>query len=110
MRMSIEPESDAVVGLDSCPTRLVDPERVTSVRERLVDRNEVRRLAEQFKLLGDPTRARLLYALPEAGAMCVCDICETLGVLEQFVSIDPRFGCTGALVGNTPARRYSSPT
>src|SRR3546814_478618 len=77
MRMSIEPESDAVVGLDACPTRLVDPERVSAVRERLVDPDEARRLAEQFKLLGDPTRARLLYALLEAGELCVCDLARS---------------------------------
>src|SRR3546814_8218204 len=86
MRMSIEPESDAVVGLDACPTRLVDPERVTSVRERLVDRDEASRLAEQFKLLGDPTRARLLYALLEAGELCVCGLAETIRVPESSVS------------------------
>src|SRR3546814_17420451 len=110
MRMSIEPESDAVVGLDACPTRLVDPERVTSVRERLVDRDEARRLAEQFKLLGDPTRARLLYALLEAGELCVCDLAETIGVPESSVSPALRLLRTAGPVRNRRDGRviYSS--
>src|SRR3546814_9333306 len=100
MRMSIEPESDAVVGLDACPTRCGDPERVTSVRERRVDRDEARRLAEQFKLLGDPTRARLLYALLEAGELCVCDLAETIGVPESSVSHALRLLRTAGIVRN----------
>src|SRR3546814_19631689 len=100
MRMSIEPESDAVVGLDACPTRLVDPERVSAVRERLVDPDEARRLAEQFKLLGDPTRARLLYALLEAGELCVCDLAETIGVPESSVSHALRLLRTAGIVRN----------
>jgi DNA-binding transcriptional ArsR family regulator len=39
-----------------------------------------------FKLLGDPTRARLLYALLEAGELCVCDLAAATATTETTVS------------------------
>lgn len=39
-----------------------------------------------FKLLGDPTRATLLYALLEAGELCVCDLAAATRMLEATVS------------------------
>ena len=75
-----------MVGLDACATRTVDPDRVAHVRERLVGIDEATSLAEQFKLLADPTRARLLCALLEGGELCVCDLAETVGVPESSVS------------------------
>lgn len=94
-----------MVGLDACPTRLVDPERVASVRERLVASDEAHRLADQFKLLADPTRMRLLYALLEAGELCVCDLAETIGVPESSVSHALRLLRTAGIVRNRRAGR-----
>lgn len=105
MQMSVEPDSADVVGLDACPTRLVDPERVASVRERLVASEEAQRLADQFKLLADPTRMRLLYALLEAGELCVCDLAETIGVPESSVSHALRLLRTSGIVRNRRAGR-----
>lgn len=99
MQMSTNEGAD-VVGLDACPSRLVDPQRVASVRERLVAAEEARRLADQFKLLGDPTRTRLLYALLEAGELCVCDLAETVGVPESSVSHALRLLRTAGIVRN----------
>jgi DNA-binding transcriptional ArsR family regulator len=39
-----------------------------------------------FRLLGDPTRSRLLYALLEASELCVCDLAAATGILEATVS------------------------
>ena len=44
------------------------------------------RLSELFKLLGDPTRLRILYALVDAGELCVCDLSVAVGVPETSVS------------------------
>ena len=105
MSTTTEPEPADVVGLDACPTRLVDPERVASVRERLVASDEALRLADQFKLLADPTRMRLLYALLEAGELCVCDLAETVGVPESSVSHALRLLRTSGIVRNRRAGR-----
>lgn len=43
------------------------------------------RLALTFKLLGDPTRLRIVMALT-GGEMCVCDLAALTGVSESAVS------------------------
>jgi len=42
-------------------------------------------LADLFKLFGDTTRMRILYALFE-GEMCVCAISEYLGMTQSAIS------------------------
>ncbi len=63
-----------------------DSGKVVSVTEASVDLDEAAELAEMFRLLGDPTRVRVLYALLEAGELCVCDIAAVVGVTESKVS------------------------
>ena len=52
----------SVTPLDSCQVTAVHPEKVALTRERIPDEREAGRLAGLFKLLGDPRRARVLYA------------------------------------------------
>ena len=82
-----------------------DPERVAAVKDRLIDAGEAGRLAELFKLLGDPTRARLLHALLEAGELCVCDLAEAVGTPESSVSHALRLLRTAGIVRNRRAGR-----
>ena len=89
---------------DACEVNQVDARKVAVVRG-LVDAGEAARLAELFKLLGDPTRARILYALLEAGEMCVCDISETVDVPESTVSHALRLLRTAGIVRNRRAGR-----
>lgn len=89
-----------VVGLDACATSSVDPDRVRAVKGRLVDVGEAGRLAELFKLLADPNRCRILYALLEAGELCVCDLAETVEVPESSVSHALRLLRTAGVVRN----------
>ena len=77
---------DDVVGLDGCAVRAVDEERVAAAMKALLPEDELRRLTDLFRLLGDMTRARLLYALLEAGELCVCDLASTTGTPETNVS------------------------
>ena len=71
---------------ETCAERRVDGARVAAVAESLVDLGEAGALAEMFRLLGDPTRVRILYALLEAGELCVCDIAAVVGTSETKVS------------------------
>ena len=73
-------------GLDTCAVSLVDPDRVMAARERIPSLTETDRLADWFRVLGDPTRTRLLYALLEAGELCVCDLAATIDTAESTVS------------------------
>jgi DNA-binding transcriptional ArsR family regulator len=81
-----EAAPSAVTPLDRCAVRMVDPARVADTRRRLVDLDEAERLAGLFRLLGDRSRVRILFALAEAGELCVCDLAAAVGVAEPAVS------------------------
>jgi DNA-binding transcriptional ArsR family regulator len=67
--------------------------------------DEATALAEQFRLLGDPTRVRLLYALLEAGELCVADLATTVGLPENTVSQALRLLRTAGAVRSRRAGR-----
>jgi ArsR family transcriptional regulator, lead/cadmium/zinc/bismuth-responsive transcriptional repressor len=50
-----------------------------------LDAVSVQALADTFRILGDPTRVRIVDALTE-GELCVCDIAEQVGISESAVS------------------------
>jgi ArsR family transcriptional regulator, lead/cadmium/zinc/bismuth-responsive transcriptional repressor len=87
-----------VVGLDVCTVRAVNPGRVSAARRRLISLGEAARLAEVFRLLGDATRARILFALLEAGELCVCDLAVTVEAPETSVSHALRLLRTAGIV------------
>lgn len=75
-----------VAALDACSVRMVDPARVAVARRKLVGLEEAEGLAAMFRLLGDRTRTRILFALAEGEELCVCDLAATVGVPETSVS------------------------
>ena len=81
-----EPGVSAVTPLDACAIRMVDPARVADTRGRLLDGDEAERLGGLFRLLGDRNRVRILFALAEAGELCVCDLAAVVEVAEPAVS------------------------
>lgn len=78
--------SSKLIGLDGCAVKTVDRARVTETQRLLINRDEAGSLAQLFRLLGDPGRARILYALLEAGELCVCDLAATVEMAETAVS------------------------
>jgi DNA-binding transcriptional ArsR family regulator len=64
-----------------------DPDLVTleHLKTRLLGERTVESVAEVFRLLGDPTRVRLLDALTH-GERCVCDLASLVGLSESAVS------------------------
>lgn len=62
--------------------------------------DEATELAEGFKLLGEPTRVRILYALLEHGEMNVGDLARTVDTAETTVSHAMRLLRTAAIVRN----------
>ena len=71
---------------DACEIRMVHPDKVEMVRDSLVPYEDAERLAERFKLLADPGRLRMIYALLEAGEMCVCDLAASVDATESSTS------------------------
>ena len=86
--------------IDGCVTRSVDGARVAAVAESLIDVDVAVDLAEMFRLLGDPTRVRILFALLEAGELCVCDIAEVVETTDTKVSQAMRLLRSAGVVRN----------
>lgn len=94
-----------VAALDNCIAHAIDGERVAEAKARLISRAEAGRLGELFRLLGDTTRTRILYALLEVGELCVCDIAATVEVPETSVSQALRLLRTAGVVKNRRSGR-----
>ena len=86
--------------LDSCEVVAVHPDKVALARERIPDLQEASALADLFKLLGEPRRARILFALLAAGELCVCDISAAVDVPETSVSQSLRLMRAAGVVEN----------
>lgn len=70
---------------DLCEVDFVDAEKVNAVRKAMKPPEAVLMLAETFKILGDPTRIKIAFALARE-ELCVCDIANLLGVSQSAVS------------------------
>ncbi len=68
-----------------CETTCIDEQKVAAVRERLLPDRVLMSLAETFRVLGDPTRAKIIHAL-SLEELCVCDIARLLATTKSAVS------------------------
>ncbi|MGA2763915.1 MAG: metalloregulator ArsR/SmtB family transcription factor [Spirochaetia bacterium] len=68
-----------------CGERVVHPEAVKAGKAKIPPFEELEGMGYFFKVLGDPTRLRILHALL-AGELCVCDLGETLDMSVSAVS------------------------
>lgn len=89
-----------VAALDGCVVKDVNRGRVEAVSAALLDVDEAVDLAEMFRLLGDPTRVRILFALLEAGELCVCDIAAVVDTTDTKVSQAMRLLRSAGVVRN----------
>jgi DNA-binding transcriptional ArsR family regulator len=78
--------ADDAVPLERCLTRLVNPQRVAAVRERLPTPEIADELAATFRVLAEPARIKIVSALLEAGELCVCDLAASVGLSETATS------------------------
>ncbi len=74
-----------------------DPDLLNRIRAKLLTGSVLISVAEVFKLLGDPTRVRLLDALSH-GQRCVCDLAALVSLSESAVSHQLRLLRTARLV------------
>ncbi len=58
---------------------------VEKVHEVMPKGEELQNLAEFFRVFGDSTRIRILYALSQS-ELCVCDIASLLGMGQSAIS------------------------
>ena len=91
--------------LDACGVRIVDHDRVAAAKARMIPNDEAYQLTELFRLLGDPTRVRILYALVEVGELCVCDLAAVVDAPETSISHALRLLRTAGVVRNRKGGR-----
>ena len=68
-----------------CDFIYVHEEVVNQVLEVMPTDEELQSLADFFRIFGDSTRIRLLYALSQS-ELCVCDIASLLGMGQSAIS------------------------
>jgi len=68
-----------------CGEEKIHEAALAEARSRLPDEIALSDLAEFFRIFGDSTRIRILYALYEC-EMCVCDLAALLGASQSAVS------------------------
>ena len=71
--------------LNSCNCEEVHEDIVKRAQTSMPDTEMLYDLAELFKVFGDTTRVRILYAL-SAQEMCVCDIADLLDMTHSSIS------------------------
>ena len=69
----------------SCDCNIIHQDRVDDVLHSMPSDKTFLNLAELYKLIGDTTRCRILFAL-DKNEMCVCDIANVLNMTKSAVS------------------------
>lgn len=82
---------------DRCEQLCEHPQAIQTAKARIPSEGDTIQVAEMFKILGDPTRIKILHAL-SAGELCVCDIAATIAMGQSAVSHQLRLLRTARLV------------
>ncbi len=70
---------------DSCQVTVINEQRIAQAQAQMPDEMILVEVAETFKLLGDPTRVKILQALAVT-ELCVCDLAALLEMTSSAIS------------------------
>lgn len=68
-----------------CDCEFIHEEVVREVKKRMPNDEDLYDLSDFFKILGDSTRVKIMWALDE-NEMCVCDIAALLSMSKSAIS------------------------
>lgn len=68
-----------------CDCNIIHEDAVNKTLKKMPNQDLFDKLAEFFKIIGDPTRTKILFALDQ-NEMCVCDIANVLGMTKSSIS------------------------
>ena len=68
-----------------CDCNVIHDEVVENTIKEMPKEDTFNKIAEFFKILGDTTRTKILFAL-DLNEMCVCDIANVLGMTKSSIS------------------------
>ena len=69
----------------TCDCHMLHADVVEAVQQAMPTEAQMQRLAEFYKVMGDPTRCKLIFALQQQ-EMCVCDLANLLSMTKSAVS------------------------
>ena len=69
----------------SCDCNIIHCDAVEEVLSKMPNEDIFNHLADLFKLIGDTTRCKILFALDQK-EMCVCDLSNVLNMTKSSVS------------------------
>lgn len=69
----------------SCDCNTIHDDVVENVKDKMPNIETFKQISSFFKVLGDTTRAQIMWALDE-NELCVCDIANVLGMTKSAVS------------------------
>lgn len=75
----------AKLAVETCECSVIHEAVVSQVKSRMPEEETLYDLAELFKVFGDTTRIKILWALDEA-ELCVCDIAFLLNMTQSAIS------------------------
>lgn len=73
------------IKIETCCINKIHEDAIKKVKKNMISQQISLDLASFFKVLGDPTRIKILYAL-SVNEMCVCDISNLLQMNQSAVS------------------------
>lgn len=85
--------------IERCDCTVIHEEIVNMVKVKMPEEESLYDLAELFKVFGDSTRIKILWALAES-EMCVCDIASLLNMTQSAISHQLRLLKQARLVKN----------
>ncbi len=85
--------------IEKCDIPVIHQDIIDSVKDKMPEEETLYDLAELFKVFGDSTRVRILWALGES-EMCVCDIAALLNMTQSAISHQLRILKQARLVKN----------
>ncbi len=68
-----------------CDCNIIHKDVVHNTIKNMPDKETFYKIAEFYKILGDMTRTKILFALDQ-NEMCVCDIANVLGMSKSSIS------------------------
>ena len=71
--------------VECCDITCYHEEKVEEVLKHMPEEEQIKELAEFYKVFGDATRVKILYVLLES-EMCVCDLAAVLKMTQSAIS------------------------
>lgn len=72
-------------GMFECDCEVIHADKLEEVKKQMPEENDIYDLSDFFKVLGDSTRAKIMWAL-DLSEMCVCDLAILLNMTKSAIS------------------------